>query len=60
MNVSILQIQSSPKIRYLTTMAWQFGFTATGNLGRSYTTPFFQIMLLVSNEKKNFIDHHWP
>ena len=34
------QIQSSPKITIYNFDQWQFGFTATGNMGRSTETPF--------------------
>lgn len=44
------QIQSSPKIRLFQYNGWEFGFTATGNLGRSYATPF-------SNYAVNFGDN---
>ncbi|MBK6264187.1 S8 family serine peptidase [Marivirga sp. S37H4] len=39
------QIQSSPKIRIFDFNGWHFGFTATGNLGRSYETPFDNYVL---------------
>ncbi|ADR20531.1 hypothetical protein MATR_18460 [Marivirga tractuosa] len=49
------QIQSSPKIRLFQYNGWEFGFTATGNLGRSYATPFSNYA--VDFEGKGLIDH---
>lgn len=49
------QIQSSPKIRLFDYNGWEFGFTATGNLGRSYATPFSNYA--VTFEGKRLIDH---
>ena len=49
------QIQSSPKIRLFEYNGWEFGFTATGNLGRSYATPYSNYA--VNFEGKRLIDH---
>jgi subtilisin family serine protease len=49
------QIQSSPKIRLFEYNGWEFGFTATGNLGRSYATPFSNYA--VNFDGKKLIDH---
>ncbi|WMN10901.1 S8 family serine peptidase [Marivirga salinae] len=49
------QIQSSPKIRLFEYNGWEFGFTATGNLGRSYATPFSNYA--VTFDGKRLIDH---
>ena len=49
------QIQSSPKIRLFQYNGWEFGFTATGNLGRSYATPFSNYT--VNFEGNRLIDH---
>ncbi|MGM0580556.1 MAG: S8 family serine peptidase [Bacteroidota bacterium] len=49
------QIQSSPKIQLFQFNGWAFGFTATGNLGRSYATPFSNYA--VNFEGNRLIDH---
>tara|TARA_R110002012_G_scaffold99980_2_gene238369 strand:+ start:41251 stop:45432 length:4182 start_codon:yes stop_codon:yes gene_type:complete len=49
------QIQSSPTIRLFQFQKWNFGFTATGNLGRSKETPFENYA--VSYNGKRIIDH---
>ncbi|HET8860012.1 S8 family serine peptidase [Marivirga sp.] len=49
------QIQSSPKIRLFQFNNWKFGFTATGNMGRSQGTPFSNYA--VNFQGSSVIDH---
>jgi PKD repeat protein len=49
------QIQSSPKIKLFQFKDWNFGFTATGNLGRSSETPFDNYAVRYNGNK--LIDH---
>jgi len=49
------QIQSSPKIQVFNFNNWNFGFTATGNFGRSQATPYENYA--VSNAGNRLIDH---
>ncbi|SMG15623.1 Por secretion system C-terminal sorting domain-containing protein [Marivirga sericea] len=49
------QIQSSPKIRLFNYNGWNFGFTATGNFGRSAETPFDNYA--VTHNGSDLIDH---
>lgn len=49
------QIQSSPKIKLFQFNDWNFGFTATGNLGRSSETPFDNYAVRYNGNK--LIDH---
>jgi subtilisin family serine protease len=49
------QIQSSPKIRLFSYNNWNFGFTATGNIGRSSETPFSNYT--VTHNGNKLIDH---
>jgi PKD repeat protein len=49
------QVQSSPKIRLFQFKNWNFGFTATGILGRSSETPFDNYAVRYNGNK--LIDH---
>jgi len=49
------QIQSSPKIQLFDFNEWNFGFTATGNFGRSMSIPFDNYV--VSKNGNNLINH---
>ncbi|WP_375577971.1 S8 family serine peptidase [Marivirga tractuosa] len=49
------QIQSSPKIKLFNYNNWNFGFTATGNFGRSSETPFNNYA--VTHNGNKLIDH---
>ncbi|WP_296622010.1 S8 family serine peptidase [Marivirga sp.] len=49
------QIQSSPKIRLFNYNNWSFGFTATGNFGRSKESPFANYA--VNHIGNRLIDH---